>query len=445
VIRTTLLMIAAAIALLASGTATAQRPPAHLQSTEEALAQDAGEYARAHGVALDEAERRLRALDETVAVTDRLQQLYRDRLAGIAIEHHPDFRIVVLLTGDAAVPDQAVEAGGMIVPIVFRTGALATRDQLVSAIKNYQAPLRATLIVPPAMGVDMWTGALAVVVGTADVEREGATALAQRLADMTRVPVRISTVQGGAINLADPHPHAPAALVPPGPVPSVEGGAQLVGVNPLDGRRYLCTAGFVVTDGARTGIATAAHCLDSLSLIDPDGRALPLGFVGQWGWGFQDVQVNVSPQPLAPLFFADSAKTLARPVAHARTAASTRAGDWVCHRGERTGYSCSEVELVDFAPAGDLCGGACLPQWITAAGPTCKGGDSGAPVFAGTGALGILKGGSYRADGSCAFYFYMSVDYLPTGWSLLEQPETADQRPGLSGPISRSYSASGTP
>jgi hypothetical protein len=30
-----------------------------------------------------------------------------------------------------------------------------------------------------------------------------------------------------------------------------------------------------------------------------------------------------------------------------------------------------------------------------------------------------MKGGSYRSDGSCAFYFYMSTDYLPAGWRLL--------------------------
>jgi len=55
-------------------------------------------------------------------------------------------------------------------------------------------------------------------------------------------------------------------------------------------------------------------------------------------------------------------------------------------------------------------------------GPTCKGGDSGSPVFNGTTALGILKGASYRRGGTCAFYFYMSLDYLPPGWSLLKAP-----------------------
>jgi hypothetical protein len=207
---------------------------------------------------------------------------------------------------------------------------------------------------------------------------------------------------------------------------AVEGGARVVGTSPVDGRRYACTTGFSVTDGVRQGVVTAAHCPDTLSYIDPaGGPAVALPMIGQWGWGHQDVQVNVTAGSASPYFYADTAKRFVRPVTGQRPRAAARAGDTVCHRGERTGYSCAPVELTDFAPAGDLCGGACLPTWITVAGPTCKNGDSGAPVFAGTTALGVLKGGSYRSDGSCAFWFYMSTDYLPDGWSLIRAEGTA--------------------
>ena len=79
-----------------------------LQSPAEALAQDAAEYARQHHVDADEALRRLEAQEETVAATDRLGETYRKRLAGIAIEHEPAYRIVVLLKGGKAVPDETV-------------------------------------------------------------------------------------------------------------------------------------------------------------------------------------------------------------------------------------------------------------------------------------------------------------------------------------------------
>ena len=164
---------------------------------------------------------------------------------------------------------------------------------------------------------------------------------------------------------------------------------------------------------------TAAHCPDTLSYVAPDRSETPLPFVGQWGWSFQDVQLHLSPEPLPPRFFADSGKTVERAPTGTRLRAAMRVGDVVCHRGERTGYSCAEVAYTDFAPAGDLCGGPCAPSWIAVAGPTCNAGDSGGPVFVGTVALGLVKGASYRPDGSCSLWYYMPVDFLPTGWRVM--------------------------
>jgi streptogrisin C len=197
------------------------------------------------------------------------------------------------------------------------------------------------------------------------------------------------------------------------------GGSRVEGTDQGSGRRAACTTGFVVTDQARTGIVTAAHCPYTLVYRDPAGTTQPLSQVGAWGARYQDVQIQTAEVPLAPLFFSDRAKSELRTVTRWRNRASTRAGDVVCHRGEKTGYSCAEVELVDYAPPGDLCGGPCDVTWVTVAGPSCGAGDSGGSVFAGTVAFGILKGGSYRRDGGCTFYYYMSTDYLPPGWTLL--------------------------
>jgi hypothetical protein len=398
--------------------------PPHVQLPVDALMQDAVEYARRFGVPFDEALRRMRAQGDSVPATDALRETFKDRWAGIAIEHLPTYRIVVLLTGTDPVPDQQVVAGGMTVPIVFRSGATATREAVLAAITAYQAKIRDSLPHPPGLGVDQRTGELVVMIasGDADLDRDGA--LRKRIAAMTSVPVRIDVVDRPPVDMQVEI--APAATeVAPAPDGAIEGGGRVVGT--VDGKRYACTTGFVVSDGVRDGVITAAHCPDTLSYVgkrpsDDSRQEWPLDFVGQWGWGYQDVQVNVAPvaapAPFAPLFYADTAKTLARPVSTWRYRTSTRAGDFVCHRGERTGYSCALVAMVDFAPAGDLCGGACLPTWVAVEGPTCQGGDSGAPVFEGSTALGIVKGGTYRRDGSCLFYYYMSTDYLPQGWTL---------------------------
>ncbi len=377
------------------------------QTPEQALAQDAAAVAERLGVTPEQALRHLRLQAASVAVTDALAQTYADRLAGIAIEHRPDFRIAVRLTGTDPVPDRTVTIAGEPVAVTFATGAATTRTGLVQAITAHQAEIRASLIAPPGLGVDPRTGELVATVSRRDADREGADTLRARLAALTRVPVRLRVVDQPVLDLG-----------------AIIGGARLTGTRDGDSRRYLCTAGFVVTDGTRMGLATAAHCPDSLSIRDAAGVQVELPFVGQWGWGNQDVQINTAPGALAPAFFADTARTISRPVTGARGREGLRAGDVVCHRGERTGYSCSLIELTDFAPAGDLCGGACLPTWTTVAGPVCKGGDSGSPVFLGTTAYGLLKGGSYRADGSCAFWFFMSTDYLPAPWRLLTAPMT---------------------
>ena len=386
------------VALAAAAPAAAQ-----LQTPADALAQDAAEYARVSGLSVDEAARQLRAQADTVAVTDALTAEFGGRLAGVAVHHRPTFGIDVLLTGDTPVAPRWTTGGGVVVPISFTTGAPASRTQLLDALRMHQAAIRAMLPHPPGLGVDPRAGALTVAMIGADAARHAPGELEARLGELTGVPVRLRLIDGVEADSA------------------IDGGARMVGPGG-DGHTYVCTSGFVVTDGARDGVVTAAHCPDGAAYVAPDRARTPLSFAGQWGWSFQDVQLHLADGVLDPAFYADTAQTALRPVTTVRPRLSTRAGDVVCHRGERTGYSCAEVETVDFAPAGDLCGGPCAPTWVAVRGPGCRGGDSGGPVFAGTVALGILKGGSYRPDGGCAFWFYMSTDYLPEGWRVLTAP-----------------------
>ncbi|WP_199192681.1 chymotrypsin family serine protease [Allosphingosinicella deserti] len=397
---------ALAQAMGGASTAAPGLVPTILQRPAEALAQDAAEYARQHQVALDEAIRRLLAQEESVAVTDEIRQTYAARLAGIAIEHAPEYRIVVLLTGADPVPDRVIRAGSMNVPILFRTGAAATAAEIVDAVRLHAGEIRAQLPSAVGMGLDQRTGEFVLMVRRADADRFGVPEIERRLKDGLGLPARVRVLDRADQNSA------------------VEGGARVEGLDAVTGNRGYCTTGFVVTDGARTGIVTAAHCPDTVTYFDPAGGKTVLPFGGQWGWSFQDVQLHVSDLAQKPLFYSDTKKTAARPLTGARKRTSTRAGDFVCHRGERSGYSCADVELVDYAPPGDLCGGPCAPVWVTVAGPSCGSGDSGGPVFTGGTAFGIVKGASYDRRGRCNFYYYMSTDYLPDGWSLLtDQPQ----------------------
>jgi hypothetical protein len=219
------------------------------------------------------------------------------------------------------------------------------------------------------------------------------------LTRLTGVPVRVRRLQASFEN-------AGAA-----------GGSRVEGTDGA-GRRWFCTTGFLVSNGTQSGVTTAANCLDGMTYRGPDGEEQLLKFAGGWGTAYRDVQIHTGVGNASALFFVDHERTVARPVTSWLTRPMTRAGDWVCKRGEASGASCSIVEMTDFAPPGELCGGLCSTSWVTVKGPQCRRGDSGAPVFIGTTALGVLKGGAFLQGGNCAFYYYMSVDYLPEDWRL---------------------------
>jgi hypothetical protein len=348
-------------------------------------------------VSVDEAVRQLRAQQASVAATDAIAQEFASRLAGISIDHSPQYRIVVLLTGTEPIADR--RAAG--VPIVFKPGAKATRAEAVLAMRRHLIDLRSALPGARGAGYDQRTGEVVLLVTSADAARFGADAIRARAEEVGGVPVRVVVNELIEQNMR------------------VDGGGRVEGLSSVTGRRNVCTTGFVVGDGERTGIATAAHCPDELTYYDRDGLTAALPFAEQSGLAYQDVQINLSPEAKAPLFYADRGADSLRRLTTWRNRESTRPGDFVCHFGESSGYSCAEVQLTDYAPPGTLCGGPCQPTWVTVAGPGCMAGDSGGPVFSGGTAFGIAKGINRTVGGRCNFYYYMSTDYLPAPWKLL--------------------------
>jgi hypothetical protein len=368
-----------------------------VQSASEALADDAIQYAAQFAVTPDEALRRLKAQQASVAATDAVAREFADRLAGISIEHVPAYRIVVLLTGDEAVAGR----NGAGIPIVFRTGAKATHAQAVDALRKHLIDLRSDLPNARGAGYDQRTGEVVLLVTRADAQRFGPDAIRGRAEQVSGVPVRVIINELNESNM------------------SIDGGGRVEGLNLQTNRRNLCTTAFVVTNGETNAITTAAHCPDQLTYVDRDGSNTVLPMIGSWGAAYRDVQINGSPNSPEPLFYSNRGAGESRRLVSWRNVASTRAGDFVCHYGESSGYSCATVELTDYAPPGDLCGGPCSPTWVTVRGPNCVAGDSGGPVFSGDIAFGIAKGVNRASSGQCLFYYYMSTDYLPPPWRLL--------------------------
>lgn len=386
------LFLATAICFPAQADVPAKQDPA------EALVADAVSYAARMGVSQAEAERRLRLQLASIAVTERLRGQYRDRLSGIFIEHSPEWRIVVSLAEPMGAVRLLLPAGEDKIPVEIRGGAEATRAQVLAAIDRHRAAIAGAVPGTRGMGHDPRTGELVVMQRLSSAVRPVEVVEAE-LRRLTGVPVRVRRLQASFENAA------------------AAGGSRVEGRG-TSGTRWFCTTGFVVSDGEQTGVTTAAHCPDGMTYRGPDGEERLLKFAGGWGTAYRDVQVHTGVGKASGLFFADQERTVARPVTGWLTRPMTRAGDWVCKRGEASGASCSTVEMTDFAPPGELCGGLCSASWVTVRGPQCRRGDSGAPVFIGTTALGVLKGGAFMKGEDCAFYYYMSVDYLPEDWRL---------------------------
>src|SRR3954454_24828397 len=114
-----------ALLLLALSSAAAAQT---VQTQTQALTEDAVQYAARYGVTPDEALRRLRLQQASVAATEMIRSEFASRLAGISIEHKPEYRIVVLLTGNEQVIDQLYSG----VPIVFKPGPKPTARKSTS-------------------------------------------------------------------------------------------------------------------------------------------------------------------------------------------------------------------------------------------------------------------------------------------------------------------------
>lgn len=386
-----------ALVLLAAPIAAPAVPPL-VDTPAQALSRDAAAYAAAHGVSAAEAERRLRLQLASVAASERLRIRFADQLAGLFIQHRPDYRLVVLLAGEQAPTELLLPVGDDRLPVTIRGGAGATRAEVLAAIDRNRGAIAGAVPGTRGIGHDPRTGRLLVFQRASAVVRPVAVVAAE-LSSLTGVAVEVRPISATFENLG------------------AIGGSRVVSEGA--GTRFICTTGFQVQRGRERGITTAAHCADQLSYRGPDGEERRLDFAGQWGTAYRDVQVHTGVGGELPMLYSDTARTIARPVTGWLTRPMTRAGDWVCKRGESTGASCAEVELTDFAPPGELCGGLCSASWVTVKGPHCRRGDSGAPVYIGSTALGVLKGGAFLPGNACAFYYYMSVDYLPDGWRLM--------------------------
>lgn len=189
-----------------------------------------------------------------------------------------------------------------------------------------------------------------------------------------------------------------------------------------------CTAGFNVTVGGTRGMTTAGHCSNTSSYQDfGTTNWVSMTFQAESRSPTGDVQWHTIPVQPGWAFYGSSTTTTS--LVTGRILRSSQSGQYLCHRGSATGYSCGTVTSINFAPSwGGAClGNPCSPTWIRMAGSglRCYPGDSGGVVFTGGRAAGLYKGQSSSGTtaAACNWMVHMPIDRLSEiGATLLVSP-----------------------
>ena len=374
---------------------TAQEEPA-------AVGLDAEHYAIDYGVTRDEAQRRLGRTAALKAVLKEIVAAENGRVAGWGIVHAPNFGGWVYLVGDASPTRVTRDLLALHSDVFVETGATHTLAELISAVSdrtNFEA-------VPFSMRdriayTDIDVRANSIVVA---IDRDQSPARTDETTHTGNKPIEaLGLPQAaealGAILEKDTDLPFSVKLDSAGQPDSIRGGELIRTDKPSR-----CTSGFAVVDGDTRGMLTAGHCAD----ITRHWRSRTTTWQGAnyvathqgtvWGddgdsswyttseWADDDFYVTT---------------TVARDVIDYEVRANML-GDYVCHFGVSTGYSCGTVVSTTHDPNYAICGSdGCDHIWVRVAGPTLKscGYDSGGPWFQDRTAYGIHSGSS--RSGGC--------------------------------------------
>lgn len=353
---------------------------------QEAIARDAAEYAKAYDVSQPEAERRLTMQVELGDLIGSLQAGNPKTFAGGWIAHEPEHEVVVAFTGPRSrIVGLAEASAASPAPLRVVENSAFSLEGLISASARVSSQL--TAVAPDASML-------------VDIQSNGLRVLAPApIPDSVRSAVRMTG-------------HVPVAFeVRPAIRDSNVYGGHRLTIQGSFPPTTACTTGFTVRNvvTGTTGVVTAGHCTNTLHYWHNGTIHYDIDFAGVRHDADQDWQWHFTPVTDSPLFWDGSAY---RTVTGTEPR-STMVGDWVCHYGWVTGYSCGTLTSITFQPgyAGACNGVTCHPVWATLEGSGVRGaeGDSGGPVFSGGRAYGLLK--CTAASGS-GFICFNTINYI---------------------------------
>lgn len=358
------------------------------EGVDPGIARDAAAYAEMFGVTPEEAQRRMVLMASVGPEVDEISRVHAARFAGAWIEHVPEFRVVVSLTG----PDDAGVSGAK--AAVSKVAEAETAFSATHTLNELLIGLEALTPTVQSRHPDFGIG---VNVMQNAVELSGPDVLSAEDLDS------LSAVAGVRLT------HDVSPGVKPG---HTYGGKGMR--DPDD----VCTSGFSVQDAVsgRSGILTAGHCFEAdATYVESSTIEYAADLGGKRLDANQDFAWYETGHDEYPKFW--DGVTL-------RDVTGTKArlemvGETVCHYGLKTGYSCGLVSDIHYRPSDVICGGVtCDPVWVKVSSVSgnlrCWFGDSGGPMFTSTVAWGIFSGQSSDgpAYGECRHVVMMSIGAL---------------------------------
>lgn len=365
---------------------------------------DALAYAEAFGVEFVEAQRRLAMQEEIGQLNAVLMQDSADTFGGLWIEHGDVFQVVILFTenGDAISKQRLSDE---LKQIVTTRSAKWSLSQLEADQKVALEILRGQNH-NVSSGINIQKNQVEMYADNASELASRATKSGQKLPETVQI---VESVDTDPVSVEPTNPIKPSTPVKPSvPVKPTTGNGDPLNRYIFGGRKIgnasgaYCTSGLALTT---PGMSTAGHCPNSLQypydnqfsrtsigammneLYDDPGEE---GHDVQWHNTIGLTELNAVYDGLD-----DIQTPFYRYLREARPKSMQFPGMYACFHGATSGFNCGILGSTSFAPNGS---GSCsannnAPVFVAVnleSGATVDGGDSGAAMFTGSTALGIV-------------------------------------------------------
>jgi len=170
------------------------------QTSQKGFSGDAEFISHHYGLPLADVQRQLRLQNSRGNLVGDLREEFKDRLAGIYVEHYPADRLVVRLTGNLQVPSRELKIGDDNLRVDFVHGQEHRTIDLEKAINNNWDKLGSLFPELQGTETDDRTGEVVLYIYVPNTSTEKTDEMRALAQEILKVPVRINAVPGRVEN-----------------------------------------------------------------------------------------------------------------------------------------------------------------------------------------------------------------------------------------------------